>query len=234
MDLTASLTIIPYGMAVIASLFLQAIKIEAAKKPTILGSLKKVLDNRLLLVFIIAVALLSEVSHSVTVFLNQLQYQSSGIDVKYFGIIMALIQLLTMLSAKSYVITKSIGQEKTVSIMAGGICIGTLLLVFTRNPVASILLIALVALCNAMVLPISSDIQNKSIRTSDRATILSIYAMTIDVVAALTNLLVGKTANQSIQFSFGVCSFMAAVALLLSWYFFRAVNAKKLKDEILI
>ena len=180
--------------------------------------------------FIVAVALLSEVSHSVTVFLNQLQYQRSGIGVKYFGVIMAMIQLLTMLSAKSYVITKSIGQGKTVSIMAGGICIGTLLLVFTSNPMASIMLIAMVGLCNAMILPISSDIQNKSISTSDRATILSAYAMTIDIVSAFINMAIGKTANQSIQLSFVVCSVLAAAALLMSWYFFRRTNAKSLKD----
>lgn len=224
MDLTASLTVIPYGMSVAAAFFLHEVKVEDIEMPGLSGSFRKVLNNRLLLLFIISVALLSEVSHSVTVFLNQLQYQRSGISVRYFGVIMAMIQLLTMLSAKSYVITKSIGRGKTVGTMAGGICISTLLLAFISSPVASVMLIAIVGLCSAMIMPISSDIQNKSISTSDRATILSVYAMAIDIVSALINLAIGKTANQSIQFSFLICSAMAAAALLLSSYYFRRVN----------
>lgn len=224
MDLTASLTVIPYGMSVAAAFFLHEVKVEDIERPSLYESFRKVLNNRLLLLFIISVALLSEVSHSVTVFLNQLQYQRSGISVRYFGVIMAMIQLLTMLSAKSYVITKSIGRGKTVGTMAGGICISTLLLAFISSPVASVMLIAIVGLCSAMIMPISSDIQNKSISTSDRATILSVYAMAIDIVSALINLAIGKTANQSIQFSFLICSAMAAAALLLSAYYFRRTN----------
>jgi MFS family permease len=137
---------------------------------------------------------------------------------------MAFIQLLTMLSAKSYKLTKRIGQGKAVIAMAGGICICSLLLIFTDNPAASIMLIALVGLSEAMIVPISSDIQNKSISTSDRATILSAYAMTIDIVSAFINLAIGKTADQSIQLSFAVCGALAAAALLLSLYYFRRIN----------
>jgi len=223
-DLTAALTIIPYGMSVVAAFFLMGVEAEKVERPNIFRSIRTVLNNRRMLLFIIAVALLSEVSHSVTVFLNQLQYQRSGVAIRYFGLIMASIQLLTMLSAKSHVITKRIGQGKTVGLMAGGICIGTLLLVFTDNPAASIMLIAMVGLFNAMVLPISSDIQNKSVNTFDRATILSAYAMMIDLVTALMNLVIGKTADMSLQLSFTVCSALAAVALLLIWYFFRRTN----------
>lgn len=223
-DLTALLTVIPYGMSVAAAIFLNEVKAEDIEKPSIAGSLRKVLNNRLILLFVIAAALLFEVSHSVTVFLNQLQYQRSGIDIRYFGVIMVLIQLLAMLSAKSYVLTKRLGQGKTVNLMAGGICAGTLLLIFTSGPLASIMLIAIVSLCSAMIMPISSDIQNKSINTSDRATILSAYAMTIDIASALINLAIGKAADISLQFSFGVCSAMAAAALLMSWYYFRKVT----------
>lgn len=221
MDLTALLTIIPYGLSVVAAIFLLDIKVGAEERPSIAGSLRKVIKNRLLLLFIVAVALLSEVSHAVTVFLNQLQYQKTGIDVRHFGIIMALIQVLTMLSAKTYLVTKAIGGGRTVNLMAGAISAGTLALVFTNSPLLSVLLVALVGLCNAVVLPISADIQNKSISSSDRATILSAYAMTIDIVAAGINLVIGRTANQSLQLTFAICSALAAAALLLSRYFFK-------------
>ncbi len=231
LDLTAALTIIPYGLSAAAALLLKEVKGESKEKPDILRSMKRVFGNRLLFLLIIAVSLLSEVAHAVTVFLNQLQYQRSGMDVRYFGIIMAAIQLLTMLSSKSYVVTGIIGQGKTVSIMASGVCLGTMLLSFTADPAASVLLIALVGLCNAMILPISSDIQNKSISTADRATMLSAYAMLMDVVAALTNLIIGRTANLSIGFSFVICSIVSAAALLLIiLYFRRSTHGNEVKQ----
>jgi len=97
MDLTAFLTIIPYGISAAAALFLKDIKAEMEERPNIIQSFRSIINNKLLLLLVIAVALLTEVSHSVTVFLNQLQYQRSGIDIRYFGIIMAGIQLLAML-----------------------------------------------------------------------------------------------------------------------------------------
>lgn len=223
-DLTAALTVIPFGMSAAAAFFLKEVKNEGVERCSILGSLTRVFKNRLLILLVIAIALLSEVSHSVTVFLNQLQYQRSGVDVRYFGVIMAMIQLLTMLSAKSYVITKKIGPGKTIGVMAVGICISTLLLTFITNPVASIMLIASVGLCNAMILPVSSDIQNKSINTSDRATILSAYAMMMDVAAALANLVIGRAADLSIRYSFAVCSVFATAALLLLIVFFKKIT----------
>ncbi len=224
LDLTAALTIIPYGLSVAAALFLKEVKKADMEKPDIFGSMKRVFANRPIFPFIIAVALLSEVAHAVTVFLNQLQYQRSGIAVRYFGVIMAMIQLISMLSAKSYIITKSIGQGKTVGVMASGICFGSLLLVFTGNPALSIVLITVIGLCNAMILPVSSDIQNKSITTAGRATILSAYAMLMDIVAAFTNLVIGRTADRSIQLSFAVCSAVSAAALVLIVCFFRKSN----------
>ncbi|HWR60285.1 MAG TPA: MFS transporter [Clostridia bacterium] len=230
-DLTAALTIIPYGMSAAAALFLREVEKDGTEKPDISGSMKRVFRNKRLFLLVIAVALLSEVAHAVTVFLNQLQYQRSGIDVRYFGVIMAVIQLLTMLSSKSYVVTGSIGQGKTVGLMASGVCLGTLLLAFTGRPAASVLLIALVGLCNAMILPVSTDIQNKSISTADRATILSAYAMLMDVVAALTNLIIGRTANHSIELSFMICSAVSAAALLLIICFFRRSGAAGEKES---
>jgi len=230
-DLTAALTIIPYGMSAAAALFLREVEKDGTEKPDILGSMKRVFGNRRLFLLVIAVALLSEAAHAVTVFLNQLQYQKSGIDIRYFGVIMAVIQLLTMLSSKSYVVTGSIGQGKTIGFMASGVWLGTLLLAFTGGPAASVLLIALVGLCNAMILPVSTDIQNKSISTADRATILSAYAMLMDVVAALTNLVIGKTANQSIELSFMICSAVSAAALLLIICFFRRSGAAGEKES---
>lgn len=220
MDLAVALTIIPYGLSAAAAFLLKDVRMEGAEKPSISASLKRALGNRQIFLLIVAVALLTEVSHSVTVFLNQLQYQRSGIDVRYFGIIMAAIQLLKMFSSKTHVVSGALGEGRTVGTLFLGIFAGTLLLVFTASPATSILLIATVAMCDAMILPIYADIQNKSINTADRATILSIYAMTMDLIAAFTNLIIGKSANRSVQFSFAVCSAISLAAVLLIAYFF--------------
>lgn len=80
MELTALLTIIPYGISVFA-------------------------------------VLITETSHSATVFLNQLQYLRSGIGIRYFGIILAAIRLLTLLYAEVYAVVNSgIGKSANLSV----------------------------------------------------------------------------------------------------------------------
>lgn len=226
MDLTVLLTIIPYGISVFAALFLKEVKTKDDMRYSISESIRAVMSNKQILLFILAVAFISEASHSVTVFLNQIQYQRSGIDISYFGVILAAIQLLTMLAAKVYIVTGKLGQEKTVNIIFAAIGICCAALSFTRNPILSVLLIALISLSDAAAMPIISDIQNKSITTSNRATILSAYAMIIDVVSAVVNLVIGKSANLSVQTAFIICAGISFLALGLNMQYFRLSKAR--------
>lgn len=227
MDLTVVLTIVSYGCAALLAFFLEDIEAEAVERLKPLGSLKSALKDINNLKFIFSIALISEVSHSITVFLNQLQYKSAGIGIRYYGIILAAMQTISMLSAQSYKLTSRFGQGKVVKIAYGVIASGSILLAFTGNAALSILLIAVISGCTAVLIPISNDIQNKSITVANRATILSAYAMIIDITSSAANLIIGKSANASVQASFMVCGAISIAALLLGASYFRAVEKSK-------
>lgn len=75
MDFAVWLTIFPYGFTVIFALFLKDIPYKNKKKESIVNVFKAAARSKGILPFLIAMALLTEVSHSITVFLNQLQYK---------------------------------------------------------------------------------------------------------------------------------------------------------------
>lgn len=61
-----------------------------------------ILKNKSFIIFIISFALLEEVVQSITVFLNQGQYIKSRIDIKYFGVLLILMTVIRLISARSY------------------------------------------------------------------------------------------------------------------------------------
>jgi len=74
----------------------------------------------------------------------------------------------------------------------------------------------------ALISPIELDVKNKAIQSEDRATHLSIYSMIGGVVASISNVVVGKVADFSIQYGFALCAGMSLLAL-----FFLMLYAKK-------
>lgn len=223
MDFTVWITIFPYGIAVILSLFLKNIvcENENKKRENIVNILKTAMKGKGILCFLLSMALITEVSHSIMVFLNQLQYRRSGIDIKYYGIILAVVQIASMVSSQTYKITSKFGKHRTFVFIICSIGISSILLANTTNPIVSILLIVIIGIANSISLPISLDIQNKSITIANRATVLSIYAMIIDTFSAGVNLIIGKASSVSIQSSFFLCGIIAIIALSLNMYYFR-------------
>ncbi|KYO67053.1 hypothetical protein ATZ99_08710 [Thermovenabulum gondwanense] len=221
MEFAAKLTIFPYGFAWILTLFLQETGGRIEKKPFLLTSLKNAFNNGRMLLFIIAVALVTQVSHSTTIFLNQVQYMKSGINLRYYGIIMAGVQLLPVFSAKTYTITGKLGQSLSMKLFFGVISTACFILSRTKNPAFSVLFIALIGTCYALSRPIFLDIQNKSIITDSRATLLSIYSMIINIICAVVNLIIGKAADISIETAFTACGIAATVAFILINVYFN-------------
>ncbi len=221
MDLAVWLTIFPYGIAVILSLFLKDATCHDKQKQGIVNVLKIMLKEKEILIFIFASAVITEVSHSITVFLNQLQYRRVGINVRYYGLILALIQAVSMLSSRTYKLTEKYGEDRVLICTFFMVAISSLLLAFFNTPVLSVLLIMLISVSSSIVLPISYHIQNKSISIKNRATCLSAYAMFMDITSSIVNLMIGKAADISLQLSFIICGGVSILALLLNIYYFR-------------
>lgn len=201
-DYTAFFTIIPYGIAAIFTMFLKETAHEKEKHLCIIESIKRVISKKQMITFVFSISLIGVVTHSVSVFLNQPQYVKSGIQIKYFGILMAITQVISISSVKAYKFTQKIGKLKVLFILFIIIGFGTAVLAFTKNPVLTILIILIINGCAGIISPIAMDIENSSITTNDRATILSIYAMGSDILSSIINLIIGKAANVSVEMAF--------------------------------
>lgn len=229
MDLTAFGTIIPYGAAVILTFFIKDVFHNLEKKPSIKDSIRDVLNNKQIIIIVVAFALISETTHSIGVFLNQPQYLKSGIGIRYFGLLTALMQIVCLISAKSYKFTERFGQNQTTKVLLINILVGCAVLIYTGNPIVSVVAIAVTQGCFSIIRPIILDIENKSINTSNRATILSIYAMAGDILSSIVNISIGKFANISIEAAFKACTFISIAAFVLALIYF---NKAKTKQEI--
>lgn len=214
-DLAAFYTILPYALAFLVSFFLKDIKDEENNKLGIKRSIKNILKQKNILIFIIAISLITEVFQSITVFLNQSIYIRSKIDIKYFGIILAAIQIISLLSIKSYKITNRFGQKNTIIILGISICISSFALIFIRSPFLVLGGVTLISTSMAFIQPIAMDIKNKSIIAADRATILSIYSMGGSIISASINPVIGFAANYSLNIGLLTCSIICLLSLFL-------------------
>lgn len=223
MDYTVLYTIITYGLAFITALFLKDVSYKK-QRTSILWSIKNISNNRGIFLFIIAMSLVSESTHSICVFLNQPQYLKGGIPIKYFGFLTALMQVVCILSSRAYALSRRFGQNKLIISLFISITFCSFSLVFIRSGFLSVMVIAAIEGAFALCQPLSQDIQNKSITTADRATMLSAYAMAGDVFAAITNISVGKASDISLEFGFLLCGILSAIAVLFMLMYYKALN----------
>lgn len=224
LDLTAYYTIIPYGLAFLVSLFLIDVKNEIVKKESIKDNLKIVLANTSIIIFIVGISLISEVVQSITVYLNQEQYIKSGIDIKYFGILLVAIQVMKLISIKSYKLSNMIGQKKSIILLVTLILINASILIIISNRILSFLCIALISICMAVAEPMIIDIKNKSIFSRNRATILSIYSMIGSIISAAINPLIGVVSNSSLENGLVICALISLASIILIGYFIKITN----------
>lgn len=220
LDLSVMLTIIPYGIAFLLIFFVKDIK-YVKSRVNMKKSFKTAFKSKHILLFIIAFALLGEVARTLCVFLNQLKYIQVGIKLKYFGVLTAMLQIVGITSIKAYRLTEKFGQEKIIKIVFILVTVNTFILAYTSSAVITVL--ALIFIQGAFVLsnPLSMDIQNKSITTDNRATILSIYAMTGDIINSVINLGVGKSTDISLKFTFIFCGVLIIVGFIFIHLYFK-------------
>lgn len=218
MDLLAFGTIIPYTAAFFLSFALKDSKREPKerkeKKDGIFNSLRLALKNKKIIAFVVAIAVISETTHSICVFLNQPLYIRSSIDLKWFGIIMAFMQVATFTGLRAHSIKKKIGNKKILVGAFIAIIIANLLLVKSTVALLTVTLIFIVEGAFALTQPISETIKNNSIDSENRATILSTYAMVANVIGVVINLMVSAAARVSLEAALIYCLIINILALI--------------------
>ena len=231
MESTVLFTIVAYGIAFILSLFLDEVP-KDEKNASIKMNFKETFNNKNIIVFIISITLFSEIVQGITVYLNQNKYISCGIDVKKFGIILALSQIISLITGKSYYFKRILGERKYINILYLIILVATLILWRTTSAVVSVISVMSISLSDALFAPIVMEIENKSVTTGDRATVLSIYSVIGSVVSAVINPLIGLGADYSLRTSFLLCSMLCVIAFIaMNCYLVKEDSKMKLCNE---
>ncbi|WP_411681806.1 MFS transporter [Clostridium thailandense] len=225
-DSTAFWTIIPYGVAAVLTLFIKDVRVQHEEKLKFKQSLLTAFESKSIIILVISFAFISEVVQVISVFLNQSQYLRSGINIKYFGILAVVMQIVRLSSIKAYKLSVRLGKNGTIQILYAIISICCITLVFSSNAILTILSIIFICGCGAMISPIVLDIENKSIKTTDRATLLSVFAIFGDLTSAGVNVIIGKTADISTTSAFITCTAMCVCAYALLFVYKKKESQK--------
>ena len=198
-DLSGYLTIFPYLLAFVLTLFLDDIKKEKTVHIPVLGHLAKVINDKSLLLFLLASTLLCETTHELNTFLNQILYQRVNINIKWFGILYASMMLIGLSGLFLERFEKHFGKDKLFDACYLIGIVSCFILFITRNKYIVIIMIALTVIIENMYIPLKHSKLNEQIEESDRATILSIYSLITNMLTIITSLAFGYYSNISID-----------------------------------
>ena len=226
-SLAALATVISYALAALLSLGIREVRFpEAARRSQLrdfLRLLLSTLKNRRFLLLLAAVALYTETTQAVTVWLNQNQYLRCGIPVQAMGLIYLAVSGVSLCSAFSRRVSDKTGPLALgagAAFLSGLMC---LLLIWTRSGLLSVSAVMLMSAGSALAGPLYTLVFNRQVQTADRATQLSIYALIMDVTSAGASLAYGRTADFSLSGAFAlgavVCALSGAAILLCRKYF---------------
>lgn len=220
--LAGLLTVISYGLAMILSFGLIEVRktatVETAVEP-FRESFRQIFSNRTLLLFLVGVGLLSETHQTITVFLNQLQYERCGLNDSIIGIVYIVATLLGLFGAYSSNFTKRVGVRQSFVLFCALAAISCLVLGYTSLTLPSVISVLVLRLSNTLFQPLLANLQNRQITSRNRATALSVCGMLIDGVAIVTNLVFGALSdwNLSVAFYFGSAICTVGMLLFLLW-----------------
>ena len=204
-SLAGFLTVISYGAAALLSFGLTEVRRpekEKRRTETIRVTLKQMFHNRSLILFLIGAAFLSEVHQTITVFLNQVQYERAGLQSSTIGLIYIIAAVLGMAGACSAAITGKTGIIRGLflfSMLSGVSCI---VLAMTSDALLSVAGILTLRISYSLFQPLQEKLQNQYVKSEDRATELSIHSMMINCVAIGMNLAFGALADWNLPGAF--------------------------------
>jgi MFS family permease len=229
-DLTALLTVFSYGIAVFLMMFSTEVENSVENPATFQEQAKQLFSafkgDKSFLLFLFAAALLSECDQTINTFLNQLQYVRGGISPALMGYFYIAVTAAGLVAARSHKLVKRFGENKVsvfLFVTGGGAC---LIMTFFANPFLSVMCLILLRLASSLFVPIKMGIQNRRITTGNRAAMLSVYAIIMDSIAVVTNLLYGKAADYGVSYAMllGTVFCFAALILFLVWKHMEARN----------
>ena len=225
---TAALaTAAAYALAALLSLGLKDVQPRSARSRApladFLALLKDTLRRRRLLIFLAGLALFGEGAQMITVWLNQNQYLRCGMSSAHMGWAYIAVSAAALAGIFSHRLTRRLGQRGFAALLFLVSAAAALLLVLVRSAVLSAALVAAVSMARALLTPMTAAICSDAVRSSSRATQLSIVAMMQNITAAGATSLLGRAADRSLSAALGLC----ALCCLLGCAAFLAYRRKQ-------
>lgn len=220
--LAALLTAISYGLAAFLSFFLSEVKSEETRKNSLTefcAIFPRIVKNKSLILFLAAAAFMTQTHQTITVFLNQIQYEKCGMSASSIGFVYIVVTLVGVLGVFSDALTRKRGIKHTgiaFYMVSFGACF---LLGSTDSAVLSVCAVLLLELTSSLFQPFQAEQQNKQVQSVNRATELSIFAIIMDGICAGTSVLFGALAKVSLEtaFLFGAALSIVGLVLFMIW-----------------
>lgn len=226
--LSGFLTILPYAAAVVLVFFLKEVKSSEKRQNLheILATLNRTVHHRTLLFLVIGAGLLFESLHMIMVFLNQPIYTAAGMNTSWISFVFIGMTLIGLLEVYSAPLTKRIGRKKTGMMLFLISDLSSVLLAFTSNRYIAVGCIAIVNLSYALFMPLFTAYEHDLVHSGDRATVISVGALIMDLIAAGVDLLIGKASDLSL---FAACICSAVLILAGSVFWMLAVSSTSMQ-----
>lgn len=222
--LAGLLTMITYGAAAVLAFGIREVKaMEQGRwgnQAFIRVFLETVKDRRFLLA-VIGMGLLAETNQTITIYLNQIQYVKAGIDVKTMGLIYILVTLCGMVGMWSHWVTKKMGGISFGLAMFLSGAISCVILALTNQALVSVAAIVMLRISASLFAPFSTQLQNRQIKTADRATALSIYAVLFEGTGVVTNVIFGQAAQVNISWAMSCGAILCLAGAIMFYLFYR-------------
>lgn len=223
--LAGLLTAVSYGGAAILSFGLKEVKGAGpsgqpqSSARSLLSVCRETLRDRRLLLFLAAAALVTEAHQTITVFLGQLQFQRVGMGSAGIGLVHIATIVIGLCGVWSAAMTRRLGERGSFLLLCGLAAAACLTLAGNPGMALSIGGILALRLAHSLFEPFQVDLQNRQIRTENRATALSVNSMLMKGVAVATNLAFGALSERSLSaaFLFGGMICLLSLGLFALW-----------------
>ena len=196
--LAGFLTMAAYGVAAVLALGLKEVKEPEKEKKSMMHFFRTFLDvvkDRYFILGMVGITLLEETNQTITVFLNQLQYVKCGMEPKTMGYVFIMVTLSGIAGGIwSCRLNKKMGiLPFSIALFLCG-SMSCLVLFQTNSGLLSVLGIVSLRLASSLFGPLKARLQNCRVTSTDRANVLSIYAVIGEACGTGTNLIFGTAA----------------------------------------
>lgn len=229
--ISAFLTVITYFMAAVLSFFLSDVKIvKQVKKQNeikhFIATLQKVFKNKYLLMFIIGTSLFNQTYQTISVFLNQIQFNKCRISSKTVGYVFIISNIVGLLSVFSSIITNILSVKKVI-IFCFCISISScIILAATNSAILSVIAVLLLTFAFAIYAPLQNTIENDQIISTDRATILSVFSTVSTSIGIITNYIFGAFTQFNISLGFCCGIIFCVIGFIFTYIWVKKSNYK--------